>query len=90
MSLSIFLVWKTPGARRLFATSKVFTTLYGHLRGWSKGGVYLSSSVLQVMGATLFGNRGVRPQPLYQKLAKAKPYSLKTVFVKLRDLSSNW
>jgi hypothetical protein len=27
------------------------------------------------MGATLFGNRGVRPQPLYQKLAKAKPYS---------------
>ena len=84
MSLSIFLVWKTPGARRLFATSKVFRTFYAHLRGWGKGGGYL------IIGATLFGNRGVRPQPLYQKLAKAKPYSLKTVFVKLRDLSSNW
>jgi len=32
----------------------------------------------------------VRLQSLYQKLAKAKPYSLKTVFVKLRDLCNDW
>lgn len=60
-----------------------------------KGGVYLSLSVLQIMGTTnygcyAFGNREVRPVPLYQKLAKAKPYSLKTVFVKLRNLYNDW
>jgi len=60
-----------------------------------KGGVYLSLSVLQIMGTTnygcyAFGNREVRPVPLYQKLAKAKPYSLKTVFVKLRNLCNDW
>jgi|ETNmetMinimDraft_11_1059920.scaffolds.fasta_scaffold01519_2 hypothetical protein len=52
-------------------------------------------SLPQFIGATnygcyAFGNRGVRPVSLYQKLAKAKPHSLKTVFVKLRNLCHDW
>jgi hypothetical protein len=87
-----FKVGKRQGLERLFGTSKAFITLYDRSRGWAKGE---GRSLPQFIGAIndgcyAFGNRGVRPVPLYQKLAKAKTYSLKTVFVKLRNLCHDW
>jgi hypothetical protein len=45
--------------------------LYGRLRGWAKGGVYLSLSALQMMGATLL-EQGSAPGTAVPKTGKSK------------------
>jgi hypothetical protein len=60
-----FKVGARQGLERRFGTNQAFTTLYGRSRGWAKGGVYLSSSGRQFMGATLLGKKGARAHSRY-------------------------
>jgi len=70
--LSIFLVWKTPRARAAVCNQQGLYDALCRLRGWARGGGYLSLSVLQMMGATLL-EQGSAPAVAVPKPGKNKP-----------------